>query len=191
MERPSGCYMFLLRLLALTIHIMLQVSVIIAEDAHRVRIFEMEAEDEEESAMNVTNLSHDESNINSKSMGSEFSEDDFMNSTYDHGDNKGDNSGNAADDSDDKIHLESSIVEFGDIDVNTLSMLSDFTDIDDLMLRNNVSSLDAELERDIASLVIHSDNSQSASSNFNEGIPTTSSSSSMHVAVKVNKKVNF
>jgi anaphase-promoting complex subunit 4 len=170
-----------------------KVSVIVAEDGHRVRIFEMEADDEDESAMNTTNLSNEEASGNSKLAGSEFSEDDFMNSTYDHGEGKCDASGNVADDSDDRIHLESSIVEFGDIDVNTLSMLSDFTDIDDLMLRHNVSSLDAELERDIASLVIHSDNSQSASSNFNEmmnenDMLTNFSSSNMDIAEKANEK---
>lgn len=136
-----------------------KVSVIVAEDGHRVRIFEMEADDEEENAMSTNNLSSEEPSTSSKLVNNEFSEDDFVNTTFE-SDTKADTSGtNIADDSKERIHLENSIIDFAGIDVNTLTMLPNFTDIDDLMA-------DIDLERDIANLAIaNTDYSQSASSN--------------------------
>lgn len=140
-----------------------KVSVIVAEDGHRVRIFEMEADDEEDTAMSSNNVSAEEPSGTTKLGTSEFSEEDFNSSNFSE---RIDVSGNPADDSDDHIHTENGIIDFGDIDVNSLSVLSDFTDIEDLMERD-FSSLDIELERTIAGLAITSCPQSSMTSNIN------------------------
>lgn len=139
-----------------------RVSVIIAEDSHRVRIFEVESSenDDEENANSTTNnMSGDDPDVSSKLANSDMSEDDFANNTNYEADNKADTSTgtlNTADDSEERIHIENSIIDFGEIDVGTLTMISDFTNIEDLFSANTVSSLDTDLERDIAGLVITS-----------------------------------
>ncbi|XP_065206566.1 anaphase-promoting complex subunit 4-like [Planococcus citri] len=147
-----------------------QVSVIVAEDGHRVRIFEMEANDEEENANNTTNMSGDEPNVSSKLTNTDvsMSDDDFVSNPNFEAEPKADTStgtANTADESDDRIHIENSVIDFGEIDVNNLSLMSDFTNIENLLLANHGSSLDTDLERDIASLNITSQSSKQNSVN--------------------------
>ncbi len=136
-----------------------KVSVIVAEDGHRVRIFEMEADDEDENAMSANNVSNEEPNISTKMSSNDFSEDEYMCSNYE-SDIKVEPSTNIVDESYDKVLLESGVIDFGDIDVNSLTILSDFADVDDLK-DQDISSLDVGLEKNIAELVITSDNSRS------------------------------
>lgn len=144
-----------------------KVSVIVAEDGHRVRIFEMEADDEEDTAMSSNNVSAEEPSGTAKLGTNEFSEEDFNGSNFS---DRVDVSGNAADDSDDRINSENGIIDFGDVDVNSLSVLSDFTDIEDL-IEKDLSSLDIELERNIAGLAITSCPQSSIMSNVNLSFP--------------------
>lgn len=144
-----------------------QVSVIVAEDGHRVRIFEMEANDEEENANNTTNMSGDEPNTSSKLTNTDvsMSDDDFGGNPNFEAEPKADTStgtANTADESDDRIQIENSAIDFGGIDVNTLSLISDFTNIESLLLGSNGTSLDTDLERDIAGLAITSERNRQA-----------------------------
>lgn len=148
-----------------------KVSVIVADDGHRVRIFEMEAEDEDENTTNSNNVSTEEANVvSTKVPPSDFSENDFS-SNFEDADSKTDTSRIVVDESEDRIRPELGVIDFGDIDVNTLSILSDFTSIEELIARDNVPSLDVELEKDIASLAItsaqHSQTSNSSDQSVN------------------------
>lgn len=136
-----------------------KVSVIVAEDGHRVRIFEMEADDEEDTAMSSNNVSAEETSGTTKLGTGEFSVEDFNSSNFSE-------RINMADDLDDQVRTENGIIDFGDIDVNSLSVLSDFTDIEDLMERD-FSSLDIDLERTIAGLAITPCSQSSMISNVN------------------------
>lgn len=127
-----------------------KVSVIVAEDGHRVRIFEMEADDEEDAAaMGSANVSA----CSAAADASAAKAADFADAFGESGYAERMASAGLADDSDDRIRPENGIIDLADIDVSSLSVLSDCADFEELVERDP-SSLDGELERTIAGLAI-------------------------------------